>query len=109
MHLKQYPKAIALQQTQLAELRQTIRQVKETLAAQELEIDKAVVFDDTLKNDLVQNDSELLALLGQLTELEDYREAGEIELNRLLNQWTIAKLEKRQTIAQMEIEARLAS
>jgi hypothetical protein len=118
MHLKQYPKAIATQQTQLLELRQAMRQVRETIAGKEIDIDKAVVFDDTLKNEaqrkvkrseLVHNDVDLLYLLERLDALDDQKKAAEIDLNRLMNQLAIAKLEKRQTIAQMETEARLAS
>jgi len=118
MHLKQYPKAIATQQTQLLELRRAIRQTRGTIAGKEIDIDKAVVFDDTLKNEaqrkvkrseLIGNDVDLLHLLERLDELDDQKEAAEIDLNRLMNQLAIAKLEKRQTIAQMETEARLAS
>jgi hypothetical protein len=118
MHLKQYPKAIAAQQTQLLELRQAIRQTRGTVAGKELELDRAVAHDDTLKNEaqrkvrrseLVSQDTDLLHLLERLDELDDQKEAAEIELNRLVSQFAIAKLEKRQTIAQMETEARLAS
>jgi len=118
MHLKQYPKAIAFQQTQILELRQALRQVRATIIGREIDIDKAIAFDTELKNDtqrkakraeLVRGDVDLLFLLEQLESLDDQREAAEIEVNRLLNQFAIAKLEKRQTIAQMEIEARLAA
>jgi hypothetical protein len=118
MHLRNYPKAIAAQQTQLDELRRDIRQVRELITANELSIDKVVIFDETLKNEgqrkirraeLIQGEPDLLALLARLSELDDQRAVGEIELNRLINQLAIAKLEKRQTIAQMETEARLAS
>jgi len=118
MHLKQYPKAIAAKQTQLLELRQSIATVRETIAGREIDIDRAVAFDPDLKNDgqrkarraeLVRADMDLLYLLERLDELDSQREKAEIELNLLLNQFAIAKLEKRQTIAQMEAEARLAS
>jgi hypothetical protein len=45
MHLKQYPNAIAEKQTELLELRQTIRQVKETIAGRETDIDRAIAFN----------------------------------------------------------------
>jgi hypothetical protein len=118
MHLRNYPKAIAAQQTQLDELRREIRQVRELITANELSIDKVVIFDEALKNEgqrkirraeLIQGEPDLLALLARLAELDDQRALGEIELNRLINQLAIAKLEKRQTIVQMETEARLAS
>lgn len=118
MHLKQYPNAIAAKQTELLELRQTIRQVKETIAGRETNIDQAIAFDADLKNDgqrkakraeLVRTDLDLLELMQRLDDLADQQQQAEIDLNLLLNKFAIAKLEKRQTIAQMETEARLSA
>jgi hypothetical protein len=118
MHLKQYPNAIALKQTELMELRQTIAQVRGEMAAHEIEIDRAIAFDSELKNDgqrktkraeLVRADAELVQLQSQLAELDYTREKADIELNLLINKLAIAKLEKRQTIVQMELESRLAA
>jgi uncharacterized protein YdcH (DUF465 family) len=118
MHLKQYPNAIAAQQTALMELRQTITQLKATISGQELVIERAIAFDPELKNDnqrktkraeLAREDAHFQQLQAQLNNLDNAREQAEINLNLLVNKFAIAKLEKRQTIAQMEIEARLAS
>ncbi len=116
MHLKQYPNAIAEKQTELLELRQTIRQVKEAIAGRETDIDREIAFNQDLKNDgqrkakraeLVRTDLDLLALMQRLDDLDDQQQQAEIDLTLLLNKFAIAKLEKRQTIAQMEGEARL--
>lgn len=118
MQLKQYPNAIATQQTELLELRQTISQVKEAIADREIKIDWAIAFDAELKNEtqrkvkrteLVRADLELGHLQDRLAELDYEQAKAEINLNLLLNQFSIAKLERRRTIAQMETEARLTA
>jgi chromosome segregation ATPase len=118
MHLKQYPNTIAAKQTELLELRQRISQVKDEIAERESQIDQVIAFDADLKNDTqrkakrserVRTDAELIDLAQQLAELDYQREKAEIELTLLLNKFSIAKLEKRQTIAQMETEARLTA
>lgn len=118
MYLKQYPNAIANQQTELLELRQTIGQVKTAIASCEAELDRAIAFDAELKNEsqrkvkraeLIKADLNLLQLREQLTELEYEHAKAEINLSLLLNQFAIAKLERRRTIAQMETEARLTA
>lgn len=118
MYLKQYPNAIANQQTQLLELRQIISQVNEAIASREVEIDQAIAFNPELKNEgqrkvkrveLVKADSALLPLQNRLAELEYEQAKAEINLTLLLNQFAIAKLERRRTIALMETEARLTA
>jgi hypothetical protein len=118
MHLRQYPTAIATKQLELLELRQTTRRVKDAIALRESLIESAIAFDPDLKNDgqrkakrieLTQTDQDLIELTERLSELDSQQQRVEIDLNLLLNKFAIAKLEKRQTIAQLETEAQLAS
>jgi hypothetical protein len=118
MYLKQYPNAIALKQTELLELRQAIAQIQENIALHENQIDYSIAFDTDLKNEaqrkvkrseLMREDVPLLDLRGQLAKLIYQRERLEIDLNCLINKFAIAKLERRAAIAQMEMEAQIAS
>jgi hypothetical protein len=47
--------------------------------------------------------------MQRLDDLDDQQQQAEIDLNLLLNKFAIAKLEERQTIAQMKTEARLSA
>jgi hypothetical protein len=77
-----------------------------------------IAFDCDLKNaeqrkskrmDLIYSNPELASLCSQLAELDYQLEKAEIDLSLIFNQFAIAKLEKRQTIAQLETESRLTA
>jgi hypothetical protein len=118
MQLKHYPTAIATAQTELNRIKKAIRQTKDLIAKHELPIDKAILFDPELKNEgqrklaraeRIQTDEHLPALYEYLNNLTDGHDAAEVELNAQISRFTVAKLERRQTIAQMETEARLSA
>jgi hypothetical protein len=118
MHLFDYPMAIAKLERQSASLQQQAKTTKGAIAQIEAEIEAEIAFNPELKNDtqrkakrtelMRQNDllNELNTCLkqyeGELTETE-------IELSLRRNQFSVAKLERRAAIAQMELQARTAA
>jgi len=114
MQLNEYPEAIAqLERTQLQQIRQ-VRDLKNSLAEMDANIKYTVAFDLDLKNDRQRDaqTSELKAspgyqsLILELQEAQDRQVELEIELELLRNQFTVAKLEIRERIAQMELTGR---
>jgi SUMO ligase MMS21 Smc5/6 complex component len=108
MELHEYPEAIASAQHLSLKQKQEIYSLQAELDHLSGQIDYAIAFDVELKNDLqrkakrfelmnsdeyIQIDQALQAAKYKLAELE-------IEQQRLLNQFSVAKLEARQQIAQ---------
>jgi predicted GIY-YIG superfamily endonuclease len=118
MHLNEYPQAIADVQKHLNSARLKVRQLKESVAVFESEIEQAIAFNDTLKNDtqrkakrqeLTQTHSDLITYKTQLAKAEAVEVNLEIELQLLLNQFSVLKLERREAIAQLELQSRSAA
>jgi len=114
MQLHEYPEAIAqLQHAQLKQI-QRVRDLKNSLVEMDANIKYTVAFDLDLKNDRQRDAqiSELKASPGyqsltlELQEAQDKQSELNIELELLQNQFTVAKLEARERIAQMELAGR---
>lgn len=113
MKLNEYPTAIAHLQRQTLELDQKLISLIESAKIFEFEIDKAIAFDPTLKNDaqrkarkieLSQTDGDYYEANRQLLEAKEKRERLAIELELKRNSFTVSKLEKREAIARMETQ-----
>lgn len=114
MKLSAYPAVIASLQHQILELDQQIITLSESVALFTSLIDKAIAFDTTLKNEAQrkavklerqQNDPDYYQAATALKEAKQKREQLAIELGLLRNQFSIAKLEMRSTIAHLEAQA----
>ncbi|MBE9178627.1 hypothetical protein IQ268_08650 [Oculatella sp. LEGE 06141] len=111
MNLSNYPEAIAQSQFQLLLAERTVRRLQEQLTRLTAKIDSAIAFDADLKNDAQRKAkrTELLESPEYLEVAEVYQAAKdkhaemEIELQLLLNRFSVAKLEQRHAIAIMEL------
>ncbi|PPS41931.1 hypothetical protein [Chroococcidiopsis sp. TS-821] len=108
-----YPNAIARIQRQILDTDQHLIGLTEGVKIFEAEIDKAIAFDTSLKNEaqrkarrieLQQTDGNSYAASRLLRETKEKREILAIELELLRNQFAILKLEKREAIARLEVE-----
>lgn len=111
MKLNQYPEAIASLQRQILELDQHIISLTESVKIFEAEIDKAIAFDSSLKNDaqrkakkieMQQSDGDYYQSSRLLKETKEKRDSLAIDLELVRNCFTVAKLEKREAIATLE-------
>jgi hypothetical protein len=114
MKLSEYPAAIAQLQRQILDLDQNIIGLAESVKIFEAEIDKTIAFDSNLRNDaqrkarrieLQQTDGDYYQASRLLKETKEKRELLAIELELLRNSFAIAKLERREAIAQLELAA----
>ena len=114
MKLNEYPQAIAHQSRQLLEFDQSLIGLTESVKIFEAEIDKVIAFDVNLKNDaqrkakrveLQQTDGDFYSSSLLLKQTKEKRDLLAIDLELLRNQFAIAKLEKREAIAQMELQS----
>lgn len=113
MKLQDYPQVIAKLQRQILGLDQKLIGMTESVKIFEAEIDKAIAFDLTLKNDaqrkarrieLQQTDGDYYQASRLLKETKEKRELLAIELELARNQFSILKLEKREAIARLEAQ-----
>ncbi len=109
--LNRLPQAIADQSYKLLALDSQIRDVRELVAKFESEIDLAILFSDSFKNEgqrkaaksqMMAENSELQNALQTLRDLTTNKEKGSIELSLLRDRFAIAKLQARERIAKME-------
>jgi hypothetical protein len=108
--LADYPDAIAELERRLNLQNRQIGTLQAAIVEIEAEVDGKIAFDANLKNDAQRKAkrTELLAdtfyqkCLADCQEATDRRSEVQIELDRLRNLFTIAKLDKRETIAQLE-------
>lgn len=114
MQLHDYPEAIATLQRSLLAQTQQIRELKTALGEMDAGIKYSVAFDTDLKNDRqreaciaeLKSAAGYQALMGELQAAQDKQADLEIELEFVRNQFTLAKLEVRERIAQIEMQAR---
>ncbi len=112
MKLIDYPIAIAEKQRHFLQIEQNIRRLQDILNRLAAEIDTAIAFDNTLKNDAQRKAKRL-----ELMQASDYRRAAanlqmtqderaeiEIDLNLLRNQFSVLKLQLREAIAARELQ-----
>jgi hypothetical protein len=112
MQLHEYPQAIADVQRDLLHSQQHITMLKETVMFCLNTIDRAIAFDTDLKNDaqrkakrseLKETDSDYIEASLALKKAQDVYAELEIELQLLLNTFSVLKLERREAIASMEL------
>ena len=112
MKLIDYPAAIAEKQHQLLRSEQHVRRLQEILNRLTAEIDTTIAFDIALKNDAqrkakrieLMRSAEYRTAFANLQIAQDERAELEIDLNLLRNQFSVLKLEKRDSIAARELQ-----
>lgn len=113
MQLSDYPQAIRDAQFQLLAQEQKVRRLKDALNTFDREIEGAIAFDETLTNESKRKvrKAELMAsedyqgLLLDLRSAQDKQTELEIELEFLRSSFLMARLERREAIANMELAA----
>jgi archaellum component FlaC len=118
MKFENLPQKIANQERAAARLREQLRTLKDAIAREESVIDKQVAFDSELKND-AQRKARRAELADQSALLKDLRNSigrsegqlkdAEIELELMRNTFSVLKLERREQIAQLELQAHTAA
>lgn len=118
MNLDDYPMAIAQVQRQLLALDQELIGLQETVSFVAIEVEKRVIADGSLTNDakrkarrldLHQSDPDFYRVSIDLKKAQAKREALGIELQLLLNQFSVLKLEERRAIALLELHTNTAA
>lgn len=111
MRLLDYPTSIAQKQRQLLQTEQHIRRLQDVLNRLTAEIDTSIAFDSELRND-AQRKAKRIELMkaadyrraiANLQIAQDQRAELEIDLNLLRNQFSVLKLELRESIATREL------
>lgn len=114
MNLNEYPTAIAKLQRSILEFDQNLIGLVESVKIFEAEIDKEIAFDPLLKNDsqrkarrieLQQCDGDFYQATLLLKQTKEKRDLLAIDLELLRNNFSVLKLDKREAIAQMELQA----
>jgi len=111
--LGDFPVAIAECQHRQLKQTQHARHLKLSLSARNAEIDQTIAFDVDLKNDAqrkarkteLASEDVYLDLCLDCQNASDKLTEIEIELEMLMNQFSVLKLEMRDAIARMELEA----
>lgn len=112
MRLLDYPAAIAQKQRELLRTEQHVRRLQDVLDRLTAEIDTTIAFNPDLRND-AQRKAKRLEMMAAA----DYRKAAanlqiaqdqhaelEIDLNLLRNQFSVLKLEIRESLASREMQ-----
>ncbi len=112
MRLLDYPAAIAHKQRELLRTEQHVRRLQDVLNRLTAEIDTTIAFDTELRNDAQRKAKRL-----EMMKAADYRKAVvnlqiaqdqhaelEIDLNLLRNQFSVLKLELRESLASREMQ-----
>lgn len=114
--LIEFPRTIADRQQELLHLEQQLRDQRETVTFCLNAIDRIIARDDSLKNDnqrkarrseLLETDPDTIQASRQLKRLEDLKAELDLDLQLLLNLFTVRKLEERRAIASLELQTRL--
>lgn len=112
MKLIEYPATIAERQRDLLQADQRIRRLQDVLNRLTADIDTTIAFDTDLRNDAqrkakrleLMSSAEYRKAVANLQIAQDERSEIEIDLNLLRNQFSVLKLEKRETIAIRELQ-----
>ncbi|NJN13187.1 MAG: hypothetical protein HC815_36815 [Richelia sp. RM1_1_1] len=114
MNLNEYPQLIAKLQTQLFNLDFAVEQAQTTLKQIEAEIDSNIAFDKELRNDSQRKAARITMLDDHpnyweqqeiLSQIRAKREQVYIELGLRRNEFSVLKLERREAIARLELQA----
>jgi hypothetical protein len=118
MNLNEYPMVIAQVQRQILALDQELIGLQETVSFVAVEVEKRVIADNSLTNDtkrkarrleLQQSDPDFYQASLDLKKAQAQREGLEIELQFLLNQFAVLKLEERRAISLLELHSSTAA
>ncbi len=112
-NLNQFPLKIAKAETKILNLDRQVTIYKEQLSFMDGEIETAIASNKDLKNEQqrktkrleLKQEPDYLQAKASLTEATEKRDKAQIELNLLRNQFSVAKLEARQEIANLEAVA----
>jgi len=114
MNLKEYPGAIAKLQIEVLDFDLLIEQTHSIVKEIEAEVDTEIAFDTNLRND-AQRKAKRQQLLDEhsnywekqetLTQYRRKRELIFIELCQYQNEFSVLKLERREAIARLELQA----
>ena len=112
-NLNQFPLKIAEAETQILGLYRQVTIYKEQLSFMDGEIETAIALNKELKNEQqrktkrleLKQEPDYLQAKAALTEATEKRDKAVIQLNLLRNQFSVAKLETRQAIANLEAVA----
>jgi len=113
LQLKQFPNKIAKAETKILNLESEIAIYKENLSFMDGEIELAIASNKELKNEQhrktrrleLRQQPDYLQAKAALTEANEKRSKAQIDLNLLRNQFSVAKLETRVAIANLEAVA----
>lgn len=111
--LKQFPNKIAKAETKVLNLDREIKIHKENLSFMDGEIELAIANNKELKNEQqrktrrleLRQEPDYLQAKAALTEANENRDKAQIDLNLIRNQFSVAKLETRVAIANLEAVA----
>lgn len=112
MKLIDYPARIAERQRDLLQAEQRVRRLQDVLNRMMADIDTTIAFDVELRNDAqrkakrmdLMSAAEYRKAVANLQIAQDERAEIEIDLNLLRNQFSVLKLEKRESIAVRELQ-----
>ena len=112
-HLNQFPLNISKVETKILNLNCTVTIHKEQLSFMDAEIEIAIATSENLKNEQQRKAERIklkqlpdyLQTKSTLAEVTEKRDKALIELNLLRNQFSVAKLEFRANIANLEAVA----
>lgn len=112
-HLKEYPSKIAEVEILILNLDRQVNIYKEQLSFMDADIENAIASNKELKNEQqrktkrleLKQEPDYLQAKAALTEAVEKRDKEVIQLNLLRNQFSVAKLEERKAIANLEAVA----
>ncbi|MBE9040709.1 hypothetical protein IQ235_07940 [Oscillatoriales cyanobacterium LEGE 11467] len=114
LELEQYPREIARIQRNILDREKQIRRLSETLSLIDNQIDRAIAYDDDLRNDsqrkakrneLRLEDLERSKVLKQIRDASDRKTELEIDLEYYRCEYKIRLLMLREKVAQLESAA----
>lgn len=113
MNLSDYPKAIADSERAVLSQSQVVRSLRDTLETFDRQIDAQIATDPTLTNDQLRraakgklkNAEHYQVATLELRRAEEVHAALQIELDYLKNKFSVAKLELRLRIVELEASA----
>ena len=108
--LSKYPMMIHKAENRVLEIQESIAVVVDQLACHDAEIEKAIAKNESLKNEQqrkaykldAQREDDYVGLQTELKDLKFQLADAEIDLNLYRNQFSVAKIEARLEIAQLE-------
>lgn len=114
LQLHEYPNIIACTQSQIHDLDIQIERLYQVIKQIECQVDSIIAFDEFLRND-AQRKAKRQKLLDEhqsfwefqenISDMKAIRDIKSIELNRLRDEFSVLKLDKREIIARLELQS----